>query len=150
MDNYGLGINVNNFSFFNLFFGTVLWIGLIAIPILKMRKTGLENFSDIITWRARDSRMLNDYFSNSTGHHHCPFCPLVCLFIWTKPWNRKRISFKKYLNFQTSLEYTCYIAGHQLVVDGRVGEKERTEEEKQEKSRDQITQVKSISDNDRF
>lgn len=37
-----------------------------------------------------------------------------------------------------------------LVVDGRVGEKERIEEEKQEKSRDQITQVKSISDNDLF
>lgn len=46
MDSYGLGINVNSFSFFNLFLGLVLWIGLIATPILKMRKTGLENFSD--------------------------------------------------------------------------------------------------------
>lgn len=44
MDNYdGLGINVDNFSFFDLFFGTVFWIGLIVIPILKMR---FENFSD--------------------------------------------------------------------------------------------------------
>lgn len=68
MDNYGLGINVNHFSFFNLFFGTVLWIGLIAILILKMRKIGLENFSDTITWRARDSRMLNG--TGKTGQLH--------------------------------------------------------------------------------
>lgn len=71
---------MNNFSFFNLFFGTALWTGSIITPIFKRTKMGFDNLNnyDHMGSKGWNFQLL---FFNSKTHLLLPFCSLAFLCI---------------------------------------------------------------------